>query len=328
MIVVSPRLGASLPLVDQLGEQLRVVDDLVAAAEVRVLVRERVEAVRAARDDLRHARARSASRRSPGRTTGRGTRCPARRAGSPVHDSRGPRIATSSPAASSSFAVEIARRARSLVERRRAADPVEDLGRRVARLQDADAEAVRPRRSLGLRLAPRVRRRARRRAASSRPRPGSRDSTMTRWRRRSTMWSTCSIETGHSCTHAPHVTQSQTTSSVTAFGTSGESSPPARAALPSAKSWSRRPMIRSFGESAFPVAYAGQTSWQRPHSVHDIASSICFHVRSATVPAPKRIAASSSDSKSSGSSRPRARVRPNKTLIAAVAMCRCFECGR
>ena len=103
------------------------------------------------------------------------------------------------------------------------------------------------------------------------------------------MWSMCSIETGHSCTHAPQVTQSQTTSSVTAFGTSGESSPPARAALPSANSWSRIPMIRSFGESAFPVANAGQTSWQRPHSVQDTASSICFHVRSAIVPAPKRI---------------------------------------
>ena len=50
------------------------------------------------------------------------------------------------------------------------------------------------------------------------------------------MWSTCSIETGHSCTHAPQVTQSQTTSSVTAFGTSGERSPPASAAGPSAKS--------------------------------------------------------------------------------------------
>ncbi len=38
----------------ELGEELRVVNDLVAAAEVRVLVRERVEAVRAAGDDLRH----------------------------------------------------------------------------------------------------------------------------------------------------------------------------------------------------------------------------------------------------------------------------------
>ena len=43
------------PVADQLGEQLGVVDDLVAAAEVGVLVRDRVEAVRAARDDLRHA---------------------------------------------------------------------------------------------------------------------------------------------------------------------------------------------------------------------------------------------------------------------------------
>ena len=109
------------------------------------------------------------------------------------------------------------------------------------------------------------------------------------------MWSMCSIETGHSCTHAPQVTQSQTTSSVTALGTSGESAPPSSEVWPSANNWSRMPMIRSFGESAFPVAKAGQTSWQRPHSVHDIASSICFHVRSATVPAPKRIEASSPD---------------------------------
>ena len=35
------------------------------------------------------------------------------------------------------------------------------------------------------------------------------------------MWSTCSIETGHSRTQAPQVTQSQTTLSVTAPGTSG-----------------------------------------------------------------------------------------------------------
>ena len=53
-------------------------------------------------------------------------------------------------------------------------------------------------------------------------------------------------------------------------------------------------MISSFGESSLPVAYAGQTSWQRPHSVHDIVSIICFQVMSATVPAPSRIALSSS----------------------------------
>src|SRR5207247_3416134 len=43
-----------------------------------------------------------------------------------------------------------------LVEGRGAADPVEHLGRRVARLEDADAEAVRPPCPLDLGLAPRV----------------------------------------------------------------------------------------------------------------------------------------------------------------------------
>ena len=98
------------------------------------------------------------------------------------------------------------------------------------------------------------------------------------------MWSTCSIETGHSWTHAPQVTQSHTISSGTPLPTIGDSSPPASATAPSAKSWSRTPMIRSFGESVFPVAQAGQTSWQRPHSVHENASTICFHVRSRDVP--------------------------------------------
>ena len=68
-------------------------------------------------------------------------------------------------------------------------------------------------------------------------------------------------------------------------------------------------MIRSFGERVFPVAYAGQTSWQRPHSVHENESTISFHVRSPTVAAPKRIS-SSGTSKRSGSRRPRLRVRP------------------
>ena len=35
------------------------------------------------------------------------------------------------------------------------------------------------------------------------------------------MWSTCSIETGHACTHAPHVTQSQIISSGTPLPTIG-----------------------------------------------------------------------------------------------------------
>ncbi len=71
-------------------------------------------------------------------------------------------------------------------------------------------------------------------------------------------------------------------------------------------------MISSFGESSLPVAYAGHTSWQRPHSVHENVSTICFQVRSETVAAPKRMSSSAtpSSSKRSGSSRPRARVRP------------------
>ena len=85
-------------------------------------------------------------------------------------------------------------------------------------------------------------------------------------------------------------------------------------------------MIRSFGESALPVANAGQASWQRPHSVQEKASSISFQVRSATRPgAEAQLLLGASSSKRSGSRRPRARVRPNQTLIAAVAMCRCLE---
>ena len=59
------------------------------------------------------------------------------------------------------------------------------------------------------------------------------------------MWSMCSMLTGHSRTQAPHVTQSHTMSSMTAFGTIGVSAPPSR--------WSRSYMITSFGDSGLPV---------------------------------------------------------------------------
>ena len=89
-------------------------------------------------------------------------------------------------------------------------------------------------------------------------------------------------------------------------------------------------MITSLGDSDLPVAQAGQASWQRPHSVHEYVSSTCFQVRSFAVPAPKRrsSSATSSSSNDSGSRRPPGPVRPNHTLIAAVAMCRCLERGR
>ena len=57
MIVSSAPLTAlerDATFLEQTIDQLRVVDDLVVAAEVLVLVGERVEAVRARRDDLAH----------------------------------------------------------------------------------------------------------------------------------------------------------------------------------------------------------------------------------------------------------------------------------
>ena len=75
-----------------------------------------------------------------------------------MHDSRGPRIAKSTPAACEQPGRRDRRLARPLVERRRATDPVEDVGRRIAGLEHAHAELVGPRGALDLRLAPRVRR--------------------------------------------------------------------------------------------------------------------------------------------------------------------------
>ncbi len=113
---------------------------------------------------------------------------------------------------------------------------------------------------------------------------GNRDSLITSARRRSTIVSTCSMSTGHSCTHAPQVVQAQTASSSTTSGTraSGSSaSPAARAARidgPSASAWSRRSMISSFGDRGLPVFQAGHALWHRPHSVHAPRSSRDFCV--------------------------------------------------
>ena len=91
----------------------------------------------------------------------------------------------------------------------------------------------------------------------------------------STMWSTCSMLTGHSCMHAPQVVQSQITSSSITSGLRGTfsySAPRAFAARisgPFSNRWSRRFITRSFGESGLPVFHAGQTLWHRPHSVHE-----------------------------------------------------------
>ena len=124
------------------------------------------------------------------------------------------------------------------------------------------------------------------------------------------MWSTCSIETGHSRTHAPQVTQSQTDvvghrvrHQRRRLGVAASAATSRSSFGPSAKTWSRRPMISSLGERSLPVFQAGQTSWQRPHSVHENASIVCFQVRSGTVPAPKRISSSGRRSAAARSAR-------------------------
>src|SRR5207245_4792275 len=147
---------------------------------------------------------------------------PIRRAGSPVHDSRGPRIAKSTPAASSSFAVDIAACfARSSND---GAHPTQNrmsgAGSPGPSTRTPSPSAQCARSDCGLPQGLEARSMSRSIVVAS---SGKRDSTITRFRRRSTMWSMCSIPTGHSRTHAPHVTQSHTTSSVTAVGTSGRS---------------------------------------------------------------------------------------------------------
>ena len=258
MICALVGLRLQLAVAHELGEQLRVVQHLVAAAEVGVLVPERVEAVRAGRDDLRH----------PGLVQRLdvllGVRLERVLVAHPARRIAGAALARPEdrevdPGCLQQLRGRARALARTLVVRRGAADPEQHLGRRVAGLQHPHVEAVRPGRALGLRLAPRVGA-ALDVAQHRRGLLGERDSTITRWRRRSTMWSMCSIETGHSRTQAPHVTQSHTTSSETAFGTRGvgvKPSPPSVAASrsgPSWKTWSRMPMIRSFGESSLPVA--------------------------------------------------------------------------
>ena len=88
-------------------------------------------------------------------------------------------------------------------------------------------------------------------------------------------------------------------------------------------------MTRSFGESGLPVFHAGHALWQRPHSVQAYRSSICFHVRSVIVAAPRmlvRLELLEIDPERVKV--PRGRVLAKYTLIALVAMCRCFEYPR
>ena len=147
--------GPQPSLAHELGEELRVVHDLVAAAEVRVLVRERVEAVRAAGDDLRHARL--VQRRDVLLREGLEDVLvphPARRVS-------GARLARAEdrdvdPGGEQQLHRRLGGEPGPFVERRGAADPVENLRRAASGREDAHAEALGPRGALVLWLAPRI----------------------------------------------------------------------------------------------------------------------------------------------------------------------------
>ena len=104
-------------------------------------------------------------------------------------------------------------------------------------------------------------------------------------------------------------------------GELGISGSPASA---STASW-RMPMMNVLGLSGFPVAYAGQACWQRPHSVQVKPSSRSFHDRSATVRTPNM---ASSASRSIAGSWPRGASLRSRMLGIAVAMWRCLPNGR
>ena len=169
----------------------------------------------------------------------------------------------------------------------------------------------------------------------------------------STMWSTCSMSTGHCSTQAPqdvhdHSTSGSMTPPVARRSARPAGGPPrparpraARRALSSAASrygalanaWSRRSMISSFGVSGLSVFQAGHCDWQRPHSVQVAKSSRPFQVKSSILPRPKTSSSSPGPRSRSawspeyiGSSGPSASGAGAKsTLNGARKMCRCLE---
>ena len=190
---------------------------------------------------------------------------PIRRAGSPVHASRAPRIAKSTPAFCSSFAVFSAvRRARSSNE---LAQPTQyrysgavSPGSRM-RMPRPSAQSARSAWALPHGFDERSMSRSIGSASD-----GKLESTITRWRRRSTMWSMCSIETGQACTQAPQVTQSQTDSSGTAVGTSAVRSSASADAPPAAARGAARPrghQRRAVGEHLVAQTHDHELGRQR-----------------------------------------------------------------
>ena len=151
------RHRSELALADEVGEKLHVMHDLVGASEIRILVAQRVETVRARGDDLLDARAVKGRDVLAGQSLKRvlvahpasrvSGACLARPEHGKIH---------------AGHLQQLRRRDRSfscaLVERGRAADPEQHVGSRLTRLQHSNPQPLRPLHPIGLRLAPGIRR--------------------------------------------------------------------------------------------------------------------------------------------------------------------------
>src|SRR5712691_12269990 len=149
------RQGLQLAFAHEPGQELGMVHDLVSPSEVRVLAADGVEAVRASGDDLLDPGVVQRADVVPGQLLeGVLVAHPARWIASA-------RLARSEyREVDAGFLEQLRGRDRgllgALVERRRASDPEEDVGRGFAGIEDTDAEAIGPVGAVRLRLAPRV----------------------------------------------------------------------------------------------------------------------------------------------------------------------------
>ena len=257
-----------------------------------------------------------------------------RRAGSPVQRSRGPSTAKSMPAACSSRAIDRVASLRPLVERARRTRPrtgTSGAGSPGCSTRTSSPSAQSSARRLpagptGSRPGPR------RRGASRRPPRGTatRPSRGAGAGRRSCRRARCRPGTR---ARTRRTSRSPTRPRRSPRSARAAAARPRR--RPSRHGRSPRrgraaSMISSFGLSGLPVAQAGQTSWQRPHSVHENRSSICFLERSVggggaephVLLGSLEVDARAARGDRSGP------VFASHTFGAAVMMCRCLDPGR
>ena len=175
---------------------------------------------------------------------------------------------------------------------------------------------------------------------------GKRDSSRTRLRRSPTILSTCSISTGQASTHAPQVDAvpdgvvrdrvvddrlghrrrrrgacRRARRSRARSASSGSGRCPCSAST----DMSRMPMMKVLGLSGFPVLQAGQACWHRPHSVQVKPSRRSFQPRSWSDLSPN---VAFSSSRSIFGSSPRGASLRNQMFGKLVAMWRCLLNGR